>query len=402
MSTDLKQVLLFLGNIFTNLGVPKELAYAENRYQNPAYLIPTGNDPLSMTKFKNVSGNPAYINVADTAQLIQIMSVMTASFYSTFSRIPLICIVGKHGEPCGVAIHWDDPTTAIINALMGNPVAAMGGEVVCNFEIDDISANFLFDSSMMNIGRDKWGLDIIAAPSFADASIDLLGKREKRRLICNPELQNLKLSDDEWIWKPIRGGILVQKANNFILSSTSIESSIGGNLNLDQTSSLIIAQSVCWHANSNTVSLAKNGMLIGLGCGQQDRIECVRLCLSRARGAGHDTKDSFFASDAFFPFATSESKLSVSAVQDLLEGKVFELHHEVKSEDIRKFTIDEIAAKIMQMDNREGPELLIDAGCAGGIVPADGNKFEEVKKLFESNGLSVLFVNKNNRGFAKH
>jgi hypothetical protein len=51
---------------------------------------------------------------------------------------------------------------------------------------------------------------------------------------------------------------------------------------------------------------------------------------------------------------------------------------------------------------REGTELLIDAGCKGGVVTADGNRLPEVQELFKKSGLSVAFVAPENRGFAKH
>jgi hypothetical protein len=64
--------------------------------------------------------------------------------------------------------------------------------------------------------------------------------------------------------------------------------------------------------------------------------------------------------------------------------------------------LDIAKANIGKIDKREGPELLIDAGCRGGVVPGDGNNLEEVKKVFADAGLAVGFLNKTHRGFAKH
>jgi len=44
----------------------------------------------------------------------------------------------------------------------------------------------------------------------------------------------------------------------------------------------------------------------------------------------------------------------------------------------------------------------VDAGCAGGIVPADGKELPNVRNLFERSGLAVGFVAPEHRGFAKH
>ncbi|MCD4705277.1 hypothetical protein K8R66_04345, partial [bacterium] len=69
-----------------------------------------------------------------------------------------------------------------------------------------------------------------------------------------------------------------------------------------------------------------------------------------------------FASDGFFPFAESENQFF-----------------------------------------REGPEELANAGCVGGIVPADGMRIEEIKKFFLiKKNLTVVFVKKEFRGFCRH
>jgi len=124
----------------------------------------------------------------------------------------------------------------------------------------------------------------------------------------------------------------------------------------------LIAWVVAWQSVSNTVALAKDGMLIGLGCGQQDRIACVQLCLDRAQRSHHSTAGSFFASDAFFPYA--EAKDTESPL--------------------------------------EGPQLLNRAACRGGVVPADGKNLEAVRKFLDDSGLSVVYIDYAHRGFCHH
>jgi phosphoribosylaminoimidazolecarboxamide formyltransferase/IMP cyclohydrolase len=51
---------------------------------------------------------------------------------------------------------------------------------------------------------------------------------------------------------------------------------------------------------SNGIVLAKERALVGVGSGQPNRVESVRLAL---RGAGERAAGSVLASDAFFPFA---------------------------------------------------------------------------------------------------
>ena len=381
------------------LELARQLAYAENKDQDPAYLLSTqSDDPLAMDKFEIKSGNPSYISMADASTLIEILALLHQAMVLEYGKAPYIVVAGKHGNPCGAAISFETPQSAILKALLGDPVAVMGGEVVTNFPITDELGQLLFEVQpelKSQVDRDNWGLDIILAPEFSEGSIALLGKRERRRLLSNPAMVNPQLSPAEWMCREVRGGFLKQKAPKFILTRDNIQEWVGQSLNDKEFASLLVAWAVCWRAASNTVAFAKDGMLIGLGCGQQDRIACVRLCLEKARKAGHDTNGAVFASDGFFPYAKSDPA-------DLSDLEVIytTLQAALKMSDLK--LVDEVFAQIRARDKREGTQLLADAGCIGGVVPADGKNLEEVKKFFLEHGLRVAFVAPEHRGFSKH
>ena len=384
----------------------RQLAYAENRDQNPAALFATDgdDDPLAIHRFEVESGDPSYIAMADGNSMVDILCLLAEAFrHWNMRRIPLIAICGKHGNPCGAAIDWHDPKVALLKALQGDTVAVMGGELVTNFPIDDeLGQLVLAPPEDLNIGRKNWGLDLIIAHSFSQNAVALLGKREKRRLLSNPELFFLPSLKVGWVFRPVRGGFLRQKAPQFVLTPAQIIHWTGQPLSDRDFENLLIAWAVCWRASSNTVTLAKDQMLIANGCGQQDRIACVRLCLERANRAGHDTKGSVFASDAFFPYAENSKMPNwrLSVIKDLIESAGVQVNNNDRRDVLRLLSM--AAGFIAELDNREGPELLIDAGCLGGVVPADGKNLEEVKALFEKAGLSVAFVAAEHRGFAKH
>lgn len=382
-----------------------ELAYAENKCQNPGYiLLRQSDDPLALSRFIWKSGVPSYISMADGSQIMEVLCLLAESFRRSNMEVPYIAIAGKHGNPCGAAISFDEPLEAINKALMGDTVAVMGGEVITNFPIDEQGSQALFQPPVnVDIGRANWGLDLILAPNFSEQAVDLLGKREKRRLLSNPALKEASFPDNEWAYRPSRSDWLCQKAPTFVLTPDVIQSWSGREMRPDEFQDTLIAFACCWRASSNTVALAANNMLIGLGCGQQDRIACVRLALDRANRAGHKTRGSVFASDAFFPYATSKSKWGDADRQTLLSTLSL-AEHVVKSGEYDEAinTLTKLSALISHMDRREGTELLIAAGCAGGVVPADGKEFENVKALFQKHGLAVAFVPAEYRGFSKH
>jgi phosphoribosylaminoimidazolecarboxamide formyltransferase/IMP cyclohydrolase len=398
-TTPLDQVSLSLQN-------PRELAYGENRCQSPAHLLSTqSDDPLALSKFEWVSGIPSYISMADGFQIMDILRLLAESFRRWRGDVPYIVIAGKHGNPCGAAIDFESPLTAVNKALLGDTVAVMGGEIITNFPIDEKLAQALFQpSGDIHIGRKNWGLDLILAPGFSEGAVELLGKREKRRLLANSALQAAPFPTERWVYRQIGTDWLRQKAPTVVLEKSVILPWDGWSMSDTAFQNALVAFACCWRASSNTVSLAKDNMLIGLGCGQQDRIACVRLALDRANRAGHGTVGSIFASDAFFPYANSVSAWSGNDRTDLLiemagaRDALQSPSHYV--ETIQRLA--NIAAQISRADRREGPELLIAAGCAGGVVPADGNKLEEVKDLFRSKDLAMAFLPPEFRGFSKH
>ena len=400
------------------LGEERELAYAENRSQNPAKIRPIegDKDPLAMHRFNVVSGDPSYITYADGSQILNILCLLTEAFKRWgYASAPYIAIAGKHGNPCGAAVDLRSPSAAIRKALAGDPVAVMGGEVITNFPIGEAESEELYAPQPENdhffktdIGRANWGLDIIFAPSFSEEAVELLGKREKRRLLENASLLSPRMTPDDIELKPVRGSYLEQAVPKFVLAPAALPYQPSGELMrflMGNLGNMLIAWAVCWRASSNTVALAKENMLIGLGCGQQDRIACVRLCIDRATRAGHGTKGSFFASDAFFPYAVGSS---LSSQEGMLLSKALDdlrmIDSGTKFKTPKEYfrVAAPLVAEVNRFDRREGPELLIDAGCIGGVVPFDGKNKEEVRKLFEEAGVSVAFLAPENRGFSKH
>ena len=66
---------------------------------------------------------------------------------------------------------------------------------------------------------------------------------------------------------------------------------------------LLFAWRVCKHVSSNAIVLTKGLATVGIGAGQQSRVDAVRLALEKAHAHGHDLQGAVLASDAFFPFA---------------------------------------------------------------------------------------------------
>ena len=64
-------------------------------------------------------------------------------------------------------------------------------------------------------------------------------------------------------------------------------------------SDLLFAWKLVKHVKSNAIVLVKDKQLVGVGAGQMNRVQSVRLAVAQA---GEKAKGAVLASDAFFPF----------------------------------------------------------------------------------------------------
>jgi phosphoribosylaminoimidazolecarboxamide formyltransferase/IMP cyclohydrolase len=69
-----------------------------------------------------------------------------------------------------------------------------------------------------------------------------------------------------------------------------------------QIDDLLFAAKCAKHLKSNTIVLAKQNQMIGMGCGQTSRVDALKQAIIKARQFGFDLTGAVMASDAFFPF----------------------------------------------------------------------------------------------------
>ena len=80
---------------------------------------------------------------------------------------------------------------------------------------------------------------------------------------------------------------------------------------------MLLAWKVCKHVKSNAIVIANETQTLGVGAGQMNRVDSVRIAAMRAERFRHQLKGSALASDAFFPFRDNvdeAAKLGVTAI----------------------------------------------------------------------------------------
>ena len=134
----------------------------------------------------------------------------------------------------------------------------------------------------------------------------------------------------------MRGGFLQQPNYTFILDfNDDADKSAhytSDNLSDAQKSDMLLAWAIGSTSNSNTVTIVKDGMLLGNGVGQQDRVGCCQLAIKRATDAGHDIKNAVAYSDSFFPFVDGVQTLADAGI-----SAVFATSGSVRDGEVKDF-----------------------------------------------------------------
>lgn len=329
------------GMVGTEVLVPK---YGENAPQTPAglYKVDDG-DPLALHRFQPVAGQPpSYNNLCDLDRMLQTATHIAASAAGV---VGFIAIAVKHGNPCGAAYDETyrfgsdkDQESVLRKMVDGDHRAIFGGLVMTNFILSEAAADILLTHGMKE-GRRL--LDGIVAPGFSPVAIGMLKRKgDKCRFIMNPALRNLSL-DRRDRFRYVRGGFLMQPNYAFVPEWEKLA------LSAEDVQDVKLAWAIGCTSNSNTITLVKDGMLIGNGVGQQDRVGCCELAIKRARDAGHSTFGAVAYSDSFFPFEDGPKVLIEAGVR-----AIFATSGSVRDEVVRK-TCDDAGVRFYTLPDAE-------------------------------------------------
>ena len=196
--------------------------------------------------------------------------------------------VVKHTNPCGLAVH-EDQATAYRRAFEGDSVSAYGGIVGFNRPVTAETADAMHGVLY----------DIIVAPGYDEDALKSLRRRRRTRILrIDPETGPASSLD----LRLVTGGALVQTTDELSEDPAAWKVVTKRGPTEAELHDLAFAWKAGKHIKSNTIVLAKDGALVGMGAGQPNRVVSVHLAL---RIAEDRATGSVLASDAFFPFPDS-------------------------------------------------------------------------------------------------
>jgi phosphoribosylaminoimidazolecarboxamide formyltransferase/IMP cyclohydrolase len=216
---------------------------------------------------------------------------------------PAVAII-KHANPCGIAT-GADAAEAHRKAHACDPVSAFGGVIAVNRPVSREMAEQVAEVFT----------EVIVAPAYDDAAIDVLQQKKNIRILrCAADEH-----PDPIEFRGISGGVLVQRVDHVDAPGDDPASwtlATGEAAPDDVLADLAFAWRACRAVKSNAILLARDGASVGVGMGQVNRVDSCRLAVSRA---GERAAGSVAASDAFFPFEDGPQILIEAGVRAIVQ-----------------------------------------------------------------------------------
>jgi phosphoribosylaminoimidazolecarboxamide formyltransferase/IMP cyclohydrolase len=259
-----------------NLYPVQSLRYGENPHQSATlYAYAPGQGPLGGTVLQGKE--LSYNNLLD----------LDAAWRAAVSYAETTVAIVKHLSPCGIAAA-ETLEEAYRMALASDPVSAYGGIVAANREMDEATARAIKDLFV----------ECIIAPGFSSGALSVLAAKKNCRLVRMPDL-TIK---PDYELRSINRGVLQQTIDFGDPPGSEWKVASSRQPSEQEWEALHFAWKACQHAKSNAIVLARGKATVGIGSGQPNRVDSVRIALQRA---GERSSGAVMASDAFFPFPDS-------------------------------------------------------------------------------------------------
>jgi phosphoribosylaminoimidazolecarboxamide formyltransferase / IMP cyclohydrolase len=253
-----------------------ELRYGENPHQRAARYRTAGTTSWWDDVVQHSGVALSYLNLYDADAAWRLVHDLGGD--------PAVAII-KHANPCGVAVARD-LATAYQRALECDERSAFGGIVALNRPVDTETVERIVQGPQA---------DVVIATGYDDGTVAALRKRRKNtRVLSAPPTESTTLDI-----RQISGGFLVQTPHEFVAGRDDWRVVTKRAPTESEWRDAALAWRICGHVKSNAIVLVKDAQAVGIGAGQQNRVQSGEIAAEKAAGRA---AGGACASDAFYPF----------------------------------------------------------------------------------------------------
>jgi phosphoribosylaminoimidazolecarboxamide formyltransferase/IMP cyclohydrolase len=270
------------------------LRYGENPHQAGARYRLVGRDGWWDHAVQHGGKEMSYLNVYDAEAAWQLAHRLAGT-----AGAPAAVVV-KHANPCGAAVAADLPAAYRL-AHEADPVSAFGGIVALTERVPLAVAEALAPVFT----------EVVIAPGYDDDALAVLTARKNLRVLSAPAPSRPVLD-----LRPIDGGFLVQEPDRVPVDRATWR--VAGRVQPTEAQwrDLELAWQVVAAVSSNAIVLVRDGQAVGIGAGQQNRLDSARIAAEKAAGRADG---GVCASDAFFPFRDGLDAVAAAGVRAVIE-----------------------------------------------------------------------------------
>lgn len=264
--------------LFLEFDKIQTLRYGENPHQQASFYKTEGNEAFSVAHARQISGKElSYNNIQDANAALTIAREFKEPF----------CVGLKHTNPCGAAV-GKDILDAWNKAYEADKVSIYGGIVAFNREVTEEVAKLLKPIF----------LEIVLAPSFSEEALKVLVTKKNLRILevkmdCKKE-KSRQLTG-------VTGGLLVQDSDVETKEVTAEMCVAGPKPSREILEDMNFGWKIVKHVKSNAIVVVKNGVTVGVGAGQMNRVGSAKIALEQA-AENKVFEGLVMASDGFLPF----------------------------------------------------------------------------------------------------
>lgn len=280
-------------NLILNLKKFRDLRYGENPHQKSAFYLrdtlPAGRQ--AEPGFEQLWGiELSHNNLGDANHAWRLVCEFEE---------PTVAII-KHGNPSGITTRVD-LAEAFRLSYEVDSVSAFGGIIAVNRPptvdmIEEMSGKFF---------------ELLVAPEYAPDVLERLKKRSQKMRVISAEKPPSLLE-----FTRVFNGYLVQTPDDIVESKSKWKVESGDEPSKEQYEDMEFAWKVVKHVKSNAIVVVCDKIMVGMGTGQPNRVNSVRLALNQAKSRA---KGAVLASDAFFPFADNIETAAAAGVKVILQ-----------------------------------------------------------------------------------
>jgi phosphoribosylaminoimidazolecarboxamide formyltransferase / IMP cyclohydrolase len=253
-----------------------QLKYGCNPHQQFAAAEPLGAAPVRL-----LNGQPSIINLLDALnswqlvhELRQTLGLPAAASFKHVSpagaalAVPLSPALARAYEVAGAEL--TPIALAYVRARGADPKCSFGDFVALSEPVDEVTANFL--KTVVSDG--------IIAPGYDPKALATLsGKKNGAFIVLEADASFVPPARES---REIFGVRLTQDRNAHVFSERDLKHVVCGELTDEARRDLVLGYTTLKYTQSNSVGYAIGGQMIGIGAGQQSRVDCTKLAGAKA------------------------------------------------------------------------------------------------------------------------